>query len=77
MRVGMHQAKTHLSGLVERALQGEEVVLTRRGRPAVRLEPVAPTGGALTLMGVWKGQVRIADDFDWLPAGVDAALDRE
>jgi prevent-host-death family protein len=77
MRVGMHEAKTHLSELVERALQGEEVVLTRRGKPAVRLEPLNPRGGALTLMGAWQGQVRIADDFDRFHAGAHAALDRE
>lgn len=40
MDVGMQQAKTELSRLVERALAGEEVVLTRRGHPAVRLVPV-------------------------------------
>jgi prevent-host-death family protein len=40
--VGMHQAKTELSRLVARALDGEDVVITRRGRPTVRLVPVAP-----------------------------------
>ena len=38
----MHQAKTELSRLVARALEGEEVVITRRGQPTVRLVPVAP-----------------------------------
>jgi len=40
--VGMHQAKTELSRLVARALDGEDVVITRRGQPTVRLVPVAP-----------------------------------
>jgi prevent-host-death family protein len=34
------EAKTHLSGLIDRALQGEEVVITRHGRPVVALRPV-------------------------------------
>ena len=36
--VGMHEAKTHLSQLVERALAGEEIVVTRRGKPAVQTD---------------------------------------
>ena len=63
----MHEAKTHLSQLVERALEGEEIVLTRRGEPAVRLVPERGNGGLAALAGVWEGRVRIADDFDELP----------
>jgi prevent-host-death family protein len=63
----MHEAKTNLSRLVERALAGEEIVLTRRGEPAVRLVPERPGGGFAALKGVWKGQAWIADDFDELP----------
>jgi prevent-host-death family protein len=66
-QIGMHQAKTTLSQLVERALEGEEIVLTRRGVPAVRLVPERAGGGFATLAGVWEGQVRIAEDFDELP----------
>jgi prevent-host-death family protein len=65
--VGMHDAKTNLSRLVERALAGEEIVLTRRGEPAVRLVPERPKGGFASLKGVWKGEAWIADDFDELP----------
>lgn len=66
-RVGMHEAKTHLSQLVERALDGEEIVLTRRGEPAVRLVPERSGGGFASLAGVWRGRVRIGADFDELP----------
>jgi prevent-host-death family protein len=66
-RIGMHEAKTHLSQLVERALDGEEIVLTRRGEPAVRLVPERAAGGFASLAGVWEGRVRIAEDFDELP----------
>lgn len=63
----MHEAKTKLSQLVERALAGEEIVLTRRGEPAVRLVPEPSTGGFESLAGIWKGRVEISDDFDELP----------
>jgi prevent-host-death family protein len=77
MEVGMHEAKTQLSRLVERALRGEEVVITRRGMPAVRLVPVTPTAGALSLLGAWEGRVRIADDFDDLPPDLAKAFGAE
>lgn len=73
----MHEAKTRLSQLVEHALAGEEVVITRRGRPAVRLEPVREGEGfaaLAALAGVWAGEVRIADDFDELPDDLADAL---
>lgn len=61
----MHEAKTHLSKLVERAENGEDIVITRRGEPVARLVPERPTDGFLGLLGVWKDEnVRIADDFD-------------
>lgn len=66
-RVGMHEAKTNLSKLVERVEGGEEIVITRRGEPAVRLVPERRGKGFASLAGAWRGQVRIADDFDELP----------
>lgn len=71
---GMHKAKTHLSELVERALDGEEVVITRRGVPAVKLVPAARPGGISALIGAWSGQVTIADDFDELPPEIGKAF---
>jgi prevent-host-death family protein len=65
--VGMHEAKTQLSRLVERAEAGEEVIITRRGKPAARLVPERRGEGFASLAGSWKGRVRIADDFDELP----------
>lgn len=71
----MHEAKTHLSKLVERAERGEEIVLTRRGTPAVRLVPVAPRRTMASVRGMLGGQVRIADDFDDLDAMPDEFKD--
>ncbi|HEX6153722.1 MAG TPA: type II toxin-antitoxin system prevent-host-death family antitoxin [Solirubrobacterales bacterium] len=65
--VGMHEAKTQLSKLVERVEAGEEIVLTRRGQPAARLIPERQGRGFAALEGSWEGRVRIADDFDELP----------
>jgi prevent-host-death family protein len=64
---GMHEAKTQLSKLVERAEAGEEVVIARNGKPVARLVPVAGTNSLAAVRGVWRGRVRISDDFDDLP----------
>lgn len=63
----MHEAKTQLSKLVERAEAGEEIVITRRGEAAARLVPVRQGGGFASLAGSWQGRVKISDDFDDLP----------
>ena len=69
----IHQAKSQLSKLVERALQGEEVIIARAGKPMVRLVPVhqsdQPRRG-----GQWRGKVRIAEDFDELPDDIARAF---
>ena len=67
-QVGMHEAKTKLSQLVERAEAGEEIVIARRGTPVVRLTPVTKTSSMAAVRGSLKGQITMADDFDELPA---------
>ena len=42
MQVNLHDAKTHLSRYVDQALEGEEVVIARAGRPLVKLVPLEP-----------------------------------
>ncbi len=61
--VNMHEAKTHLSRLVERAAAGEEIVIARAGKPAARLVPYEQPKQPRKLGG-WKGKVWIAPDFD-------------
>jgi prevent-host-death family protein len=71
----MHEAKTQLSKLVERAEAGEDVVIARNGKPAVRLVPVVEDPRSLaSLRGVWRGRVGIAPDFDELPSDIADAL---
>lgn len=62
--VNMHQAKSTLSRLVERALAGEDVVIARNGEPLVRLVPV-PKERKLRIPGRLKGKVWIGPDFEF------------
>lgn len=72
--VGMHEAKTKLSQLVERAERGEEIVITRNGKPAVKLAPVASVPSLSSVRGAWRGQVSITEDFDELPDDIADAF---
>ncbi|HEY5287833.1 MAG TPA: type II toxin-antitoxin system prevent-host-death family antitoxin [Solirubrobacteraceae bacterium] len=74
-RVGMHEAKTHFSRLVESARHGEEIIVERSGRPVAKIVAYdEKPRGLLALRGVWKGQVKIADDFDELPEELQRAF---
>jgi prevent-host-death family protein len=74
-RVGMHEAKTHLSRLVERAEAGEDVVIQRNGKPVARLVPVVEEPRSLlSVRGAWRGRVHLADDFDELPEDIAEAF---
>jgi prevent-host-death family protein len=73
-QVGMHEAKTKLSQLVERAEAGEDIVIARNGKPVARLVPVGATASLAAVRGAWRDRVRMADDFDELPDDVAAAL---
>jgi len=73
-QVGMHEAKTHLSQLVERAEAGEEVIIARRGRPAVRLVPVTAPSSMADVRGSLAGRIRMADDFDEIPPEIAEAF---
>jgi prevent-host-death family protein len=74
-QVNIHEAKTHLSRLLEQVEAGEEIVIGRNGRPVARLVPFQ-RGGARR-PGAWRGRVRIADDFDELPETIRAAFNGE
>jgi prevent-host-death family protein len=62
MQANMHEAKSKLSQLVESALKGEEVVIAKSGKPAVRLVPCKPN--QKREFGTFKGQIEISDAFD-------------
>jgi prevent-host-death family protein len=69
----IHEAKTQLSRLVERAAAGEEIIISKAGRPVARLGPI-PRTATPRKPGRWRGQVLIRDDFDELPPEVAAAF---
>ena len=70
--VNVHEAKTHLSRLLERVEAGEEIVLARNGKAIARLVPV---GRGVRRPGTMKGRIRIRRDFDApLPPGVRKAF---
>ncbi len=68
--VNIHEAKTHLSQLLERVAQGEQIVIAKAGKPVACLvgysENRSPRVG-----GQWRGLVHIREDFDApLPAAI-------
>lgn len=68
--VNIYDAKTQLSRLVDQALQGEDVVIARSGKPVARLTRLAPQPKKRRL-GLLDGQFKIPDDFNApLPADV-------
>jgi len=71
---GMHDAKTKLSQLVERAEAGEDVVIARNGKPVARLVPIGDGSSLASVRGAWCGRVRIAEDFDQLPDDIAEAF---
>lgn len=62
-QVNIHEAKTHLSRLVEEAAAGREIVIARAGKPVARLVPFRTVKKPRRL-GLLKGMGRIGDDFD-------------
>lgn len=66
----IHEAKTHFSKLLERVLNGEEVVIAKAGKPVARILPVV-TEAPQRIPGVDKGKVIIMPDFDEPLPGFD------
>ena len=69
----VHEAKTHLSRLLEEVERGADVVIARAGKPLARLVPIRSPARK---PGFLKGRIRIADDFDApLPTKILAAFE--
>ena len=72
LTVNVHEAKTHLSRLLERVEAGEEVILARNGKPVAKLVPV---GRVRRRPGGMKGRIRMSRNFDApLPAAMAKAF---
>lgn len=61
--VNVHEAKTHLSRLLERVEQGEEIVIARSGKPVAKLVAIEGVVKRRPL-GKYKGRIWMSDDFD-------------
>ena len=62
-KVNIHEAKTHLSRLIEDVANGNEVLIAKGGRAMARLVPLGRDDTPRRL-GLLKGKLRIADEFD-------------
>ena len=67
-KINIHQAKTHLSRLIEDVASGNEVLIAKGGRPMARLVPLGRDDSPRR-PGLLKGKLRIADEFDRAQAG--------
>lgn len=61
--VNIHEAKTHLSKLIDRAVQGESFVIAKSGNPLVKVTRIARTTEPRRV-GFMVGQIKVPDDFD-------------
>jgi len=67
--INIHEAKTHLSKLVEDASKGEPFIIAKAGKPVVKVIALsAPTGAEVRRLGFMAGQIAVPDDFDRMGA---------
>jgi len=65
LTVNIHEAKTHLSRLVERAANGEPFVIAKAGKPLVKVTALdTPTARQVRRLGFMAGEIAVPDDFD-------------
>jgi prevent-host-death family protein len=63
--INIHEAKTHLSRLVDQAAAGEPFVIAKAGKPMVRVTPLdAPTRQEMRRLGFLAGEIAVPEDFD-------------
>lgn len=63
--VNIHEAKTHLSRLIEKAAQGEPFVIAKAGKPMVKVVPLdSPVGKQVRRLGFMRGMFSVPEDFN-------------
>lgn len=72
--VNMHEAKTNLSKLVQRAVAGEEIIVAKAGQPVAKIVAYTAPPKQPRVPGSMKGQIWIAPDFDELPEEIAEAF---
>ena len=63
-QVNIHEAKTNLSKLIERAVHGEPFVIAKSGKPMVTVMPYSPPFDPKARVGFLKGMLKVPEDFD-------------
>ena len=63
IQVNIHQAKTHLSRLIQKAIEGEEVVIAKGNKPIVKLTQILNVP-QIRKLGSAQGKIHISDDFN-------------
>jgi prevent-host-death family protein len=71
--VNIHEAKTHLSRLVEEAAEGKTFIIAKAGRPMVKIVPLTDRERDTGRLGFMEDEISVPDDFDTL--GSDTALE--
>jgi prevent-host-death family protein len=66
--INIHDAKTHLSRLVEQAAQGESFIIAKAGKPLVKVVALTPDVSQTKRLGFLTGQIAVPDDFDQMGA---------
>ncbi len=74
LTTNVHEAKTHLSRLIEQAVSGEPVVIAKAGKPIAKLTAYDATVAAPRRLGFLAGQISVPDDFDTMAAAEIEAL---
>ena len=64
LQVNIHEAKAHLSKIVDRAANGEEFIIAKAGKPMVKVIPISTTQKPKRVGGFLKGHATIPDDID-------------
>jgi prevent-host-death family protein len=65
--VNIHEAKTQLSRLVDRAVKGEPFIIAKAGKPLVKVTALdAPTPTRVRRLGLMAGQIAVPEDFDMM-----------
>jgi prevent-host-death family protein len=73
--INIHEAKTHLSRLVDQAAQGEPFIIAKAGKPLVKVVPLDTlAAGEMQRLGFMAGEISVPDDFDTMGA---AAIEKD
>ena len=73
--INIHEAKTHLSRLIDQAVKGDPFVIAKAGKPLVKVMALTtPEAGQTRRLGFFAGQITVPDDFDRMGADEIAKL---